>query len=274
MKLTESDLYVLKETAIHEKPIYSNLLKSLKPKVGSNKTLLYSLNKLRFVGFIKSEKVPNRNGFLGRRATLFTPTILGLYVVLLWTEDRVEERPSLDEIADHNKLTLPLIFGKWKFFEDEGVKNIALELLKNAIYEALPVFWPIIQNRIAEYLRFKKKELGKMILLSPDQRKRRLAMMLKIIEYAEGKAKREIEDFFKACETFDTATDGFLTEKLYQKFFFPTRQTPQGYTDFLAACRKDKELSQYILKLLEEMENFHTNILASIQTVKESFKKG
>jgi hypothetical protein len=51
--------------------------------------------------------------------------------------------------------------------------------------------------------------------------------------WGEGRIAREAEDFFKACETIDAAINGFWAEKLYQRFFFQTRQTPQGSMGFL-----------------------------------------
>ena len=277
--LTNKDYWVLHEIATLSNATYDMLRASLKNKVGSNKTLLYSLKKLEFLKLIKPEKVKGK-GYVGRKATLYKPTLEGLYLVLLELVDNLEQnREDLDRIASNNKELLPDIFGCWQTFKDKGVINIAYELLKNTVYENSPYFLSIIAARFQHYEQLKKQlnksprnksQFTEVISVSPEKIRRNLHILIKEINIHYGMIKRipnnSVEKILNLFEEFDKGMKTVNVERLYRKFYFPSEKLPEGYTGFLKVCMEDKELIQYLTQQLEQIEKDYSVMLENVRS--------
>jgi DNA-binding PadR family transcriptional regulator len=268
--LTNKDYWVLHEIATLSNATYDMLRASLKNKVGSNKTLLYSLKKLEFLKLIKSEKVEGK-GYVGRKATLYKPTLEGLYLVLLELVDNLEQnRKDLDRIASNNKELLPNIFGYWQTFKDKGVANVAYELLKNTVYENSPCFLPVMAGRFQHYEIVKRIQPSEGVFIPPARIRRSLDMLIKEINYGYGYVKRIpngfVDELFGVFESFDKGVEGLEVERLYRKFYFPSEKLPEGYIGFLKVCMEDKELSQYLAQQLEQIEKDYLVMLENVRS--------
>jgi len=282
LPLTDADYWILHEIATSKNATYNSLLKNLKGKVGSNKTLLYSLKKLEFLKLVNTKKVPNKlpEGSIGRKATLYKPTVEGLYLVLLELVDNLEQnRQDLDRIASNNKELLPNIFGCWQTFKDKGVANVAYELLKNTVYENSPYFLSIIAGRFQHYEQLKKQlnksprdksQFTEVISVSPEKIRRNLDILIKEINIHYGMIKRipnnSVEKILNLFEEFDKGMKTVNVERLYRKFYFPSEKLPEGYTGFLKVCMEDKELSQYLAQQLEQIEKDYSVMLENIRS--------
>ena len=279
LPLTNKDYWVLHEIATSSNTTYDMLRASLKGKVGSNKTLLYSLKKLEFLKLIKAEKVKGK-GYVGRKATLYKPTLEGLYLVLLELVGNLEQnREVLDRIALNNRELLPNIFGCWQTFKNKGVINIAYELLQNTVYENSPYFLSVIAERFQHYEQLKKQlnksprdksQFTKVISVSPEKIRRNLDMLVKEINHGYGQVKRIpngfVDELFRLFESFDKSVKGLKVERLYRKFYFPSEKLPEGYTGFLKVCMEDKELSQYIAQQLKQIEKDYSVMLENVRS--------
>jgi DNA-binding PadR family transcriptional regulator len=270
LPLTNKDYWVLHEIATSSNTTYDMLRASLKNKVGSNKTLLYSLKKLEFLKLIKAEKVKGK-GYVGRKATLYKPTLEGLYLVLLELVDNLEQnRKDLDRIASNNKELLPNIFGYWQTFKNKGVVNVAYKLLKNTVYENSPCFLPVMAGRFQHYEIVKRIQPSEGVFIPPVRIRRSLDLLIKEINYGYGYVKRIpngfVDELFGVFESFDKGVEGLEVERLYRKFYFPSEKLPEGYIGFLKVCMEDKELSQYLAQQLEQIEKDYLVMLENVRS--------
>ncbi len=266
--ITEADWHVLHAVAAQKNATYSNLLKALKGKVGSNKTILYSLKKLEFLKLVETEKASDelRKGYVGRKATLFKPTLEGLFLVLLELADDLLQA-EVDRIIQNNRQLLPLIFNYWRAWQTKGVINVAYQLLRNTVLENAAEFLFCLSGRLELYEQLRRSQ-PKDVFTPVDKMKKQFDNLIKMLN-SSGVCKRipnnAVEEIFKAFEDIDKAHKSVQAEKLYRKFYFPSSNLPEGYADFLAACRENKELREYLKGELENLEEAYTSMLENIR---------
>jgi DNA-binding HxlR family transcriptional regulator len=277
LPLTDADYRTLHAVAISGRATYSELLKSLKGKVGSNKTLLYSLKKLEFLKLVKTEKKEGRGPCRGRKATVYKPTLEGLYLVLLeLVGDLERSREELDTIALNNRELLPCIFGFWQTFKTKGVADVAYELLKSTVYENSPHVISILAARL-RYYEFIKRIEPSDVFIPPQKVKETLGKLIKAINNGYGRVRGipngVAEEIFKAFEEFDRAVEALEAGGLCQKFYFPSKMLPEGYAAFLKVCMEDEELGRCIMEQLEQAEKAYAGILGNIRNLKTWLKQ-
>ncbi|MDH7564794.1 MAG: hypothetical protein ACQXXG_09485 [Candidatus Bathyarchaeia archaeon] len=277
--LTEADWHVLHAVATQKTPTYNQLLNSLvnslEGKVGSNKTLLYSLKKLEFLNLVKAKKASDklRKGYVGRKATFFKLTLEGLFLVLLELVDKLERnKADIDNIVLNNRQLLPLIFNYWRAWQTKGVTDIAYQLLRNTVLENASEFLFCLSGRLELYEQLRKSQ-PREIFIPPEKMKKNLDIIIKQANAIGIKriSNSVVEEIFQAFETIDKAAEAIRAEKLYMKFYFPSNMLPEGFTDFLAICREDRQLREYLARQLDSLEKTYASMLENVRNWKGWF---
>jgi len=126
----------------------------------SNKTVLQALRKLLTKNLIKKigEKESSGSSLGGRKKKFYGPTLFGVLVAfshnLLSTE-------HVDYLVDTFKNDLPLVFGEWNYFVEQGVEEIVKKHLVNSI-----------KHFGNEYLKFKFVQRFKEMKIIPERYQR------------------------------------------------------------------------------------------------------
>ena len=143
---------------------------------------------------------------------------------------------AIDEIAEAQSEFLPLIFGKWRFFKENKLRDVIVDRLWLAFYD------------ITSHFRFKDLALRQIIVL----------------EKAKDKDKQELEKVFESMDSFmKTVVLNEITEKVI--FGYPDTTTIQEQQKFLSVLRKDPDLRRYITRTLEQKERKYVKWLEHIR---------
>jgi len=97
-----------------------------KEKVATRKAVEKALKRL------KNERLIEVAGFekRGTIKTLYKLTMFGLFVAF-FSEETWEH---IDKVAERQEDKLPLIFGKWNYFEEKGVKERVVESMRSHLF--------------------------------------------------------------------------------------------------------------------------------------------
>ena len=132
---------------LYAKKTYYNSHTKKKEKIGSSSTVWKGLEKLKKMGLVVKLKSPRKEkGQKGRERKPYKLTLMGLLLAFFYGS---LER-YINKIADGFKEILPLVFGKWKYFIEQGAKDIVkkhlVSVMKLCAFEYLRFLMEIKQH--------------------------------------------------------------------------------------------------------------------------------
>lgn len=143
IRVTEIEKNILAAIAGKGLRTYSDLYK--RDKAGSRGAVQKALKRLlnkKLIEIKKSKKLPS-----GVEQKWYDLNMSGLVIALYAKRDLWEH---IDEIAEKQKDKLPLVFGKWKFFAEKGVKSEVIEELYLFIFEKIFLAPPFMERALME----------------------------------------------------------------------------------------------------------------------------
>jgi len=169
-------------------------------------------------------------------------TLDGLMLVL---SDK-ENLDVLDKIAETQKTILPLIFGKWRFFEQNGVK-------------------PLIIERLQKVARDERYEF--FALAQPEEKMDQdMLRALHLSASAVEKAHRIV------CENADAIHQDRITKNVLLFSFNPLLlREVKAQQELLSMLKRDKELKTFVKKQYEQIKARYKFDLANIETFLETW---
>lgn len=212
--------------------------------------IIKKLLKKKYIYVTKTEKAA-RNPWIN--VEYYDLTFLGFITCLL--DKRTWK--YIDEIAKRRADELPLIFGKWKFFDDQGIKNEILERLPGALFNISKSWEDLV--RISEW----KTE--------PPEDYSDVEKLFRLLNYSKSEILEQIQTLQDSHRTvskpiFDP--EGELIKTVV--FGLPEWGiSASEQENFLSKIKKDSELYEYIRTALydlkEENEFFLKNICSWIK---------
>jgi len=106
---------------------YYDLYAKRRENIASSSTVWEAKKHLHKLNLIK-EKKPKVEIVTGRERKYYDLTLMGLF--LAFEYDPIE---NVDKIADRFRKELPLVFGKWHYFKEQGAKDIVRKHLVNVM---------------------------------------------------------------------------------------------------------------------------------------------
>jgi DNA-binding PadR family transcriptional regulator len=251
---SEFEQYKLpKETGIS----YRTILRSLK--------LMEKADWIRLVRTEASEKG-------GKERNIFSITLAGLILVL---HEREPLWGQIDKIAKQHTEKLSLIFGKWGFFQENGIRDTIIQRLRYAIsLSRIPVY---AYDLKALKQKMQSVETGQFVKgvetrLSPIDRKK----------YGEAGAKELIEKIVKRHASIvksrmdeipyslDREKHRLINNVFGLYYIYPSRPDElEESVKLLEVVRKDSEIRAYVDNEINEIEKEFTQNLANIKSWKQ-----
>lgn len=222
----------------------------------SYKTIIENLRRLEYANHVKYRNEKSSAG--GRDKKIYSLTIIGLIEALHLTHKSLTEK-NFDTIAAKHPDMLPLIFGKWQFFEAHGLTKEVIANIKNylensnaPLTEGFGVSWYNPEIDAA-------KEFIVNAYLSPnfgydpqiDTAKEKTVLKLRLLDSAMKEKEKNL-----------------ITFVLFN---------PQTLSDFLPVFKCDKELSALTdIKLKEIKQQCETDLWVMQTSIVrwERIKKG
>jgi len=230
----------------------------------SNKTILYTLKKLEYLKLIKFKQPETKGPYIfGRRPKFYNLTLLGLLYTLL-DEDTWQ---YIDEIAKCQREHLPLIFGEWKFFNNEGIIEEIIIRFKSALLKIAPGFISYISHS-RQYL---KKEPELMLFYSHS----RFIKKLEKLGVDLSTIKKQIHSIQKALNQSKKFQESLLKEevkKLYDIVFFGlpewrfTDEKRKEQIAFISVLKKNDNIRKFMIDRLEVLEKEYKTYLRNIRS--------
>lgn len=194
-------------------------------------------------------------------------SIYGLEYALL----SKEAWEKIDLVVEKQKHLLPLIFGKWQFFEENGFKEFVADRLKIAVrrrIEKLTDIWVLFDSfGFEEKLSYRERE--KLRLKAFE--------LLETAQKALGKKSTPAEEKLlkvKAQENeWNKLTDMNGAEEISDYALFAFEPGTEQVEDFLMSLQKDKELREFITAKFEQYEKEKENQLLKLRSWKKAWYK-
>lgn len=207
----------------------------------------------------------------GKPAKVYAITFLGLVVVLSECEDTYEK---IDLMAQTHSDLLPLIFGKWQYFEMQNIKHLVIDQLKRVSKMfASDLLWV---TKIQAYEDLERQEQQKKEKRSEHEQKMRKIFK----EFYGAEDKEKFEQLQRAKEYFD---------KAFKEIPDPRREfldlvfaiaPARGYAvdretvmQFFQVLKGDVEIKAYITEELKKLSKEYAAYLKNIEEWREWWKK-
>lgn len=229
---------------------------------------LRTLEKDGQIRFVRAE--PGQKG--GKERNIFSITLAGLILVL---HEREPLWNQIDKIAKQHAEELPLIFGKWGFFQENDIRDTIIQRLRFAIsLSRIPVY---AYDLKALKQKMQSVETGQFVKgvetrLSPTDRKK----------YGEAGTKELIERVVKRHTSIlksrmeeipyslDREKHRLINNVFGLYYIHPSRPDEQEESvKLLKVVRKDSEIKAYVDNEINEMEKEVTQYLANIKCWKQ-----
>jgi len=236
----------------------------------SYRTILRYLKPLEKQGYIRVARTePSEKG--GKDKKFYEITFLGLVNVLAKQENIYKD---IDKVAQTHSDFLPLVFGKWKFFEESGLKKTIVEHIKLASMTLnSDVFWAFRMRSFEERRQYeanykeKEKEMEKVARkVFGDQAHVRLKQYknnIKAIRTLARDVPDPTREFINVVFALSMAI-GYTSTYSIIYWNFDAKKLP----DFLSKLYKDIEIRAYITEelpnLLKEHEEYVKNFKSRI----------
>ena len=163
---------------------------------------------------------------------------------------------NFDRLASRHSDFLPLIFGKWQFFKDNGLEDFIIESLKQVLYN-LPDNLDLLITESEE-----KRGLEIMdIIYTPEA----ASKMVKEIEDAKNKILEGIEGIAEEEFPYRITKSILLSEG--------QTVTDDQYRHFLDVLTKDKELRDFYDSVLSRAEEQYQAYLMRLQSWRQYWDK-
>ena len=230
------------------------------------RTVLRHLKTLEYNHLIRLQKTePASKG--GKDRKIYALTTEGLIMALMLEESWAK----IDKIARKHANLLPLIFGKWEFFEKHGLKNLIIEFLRKTIQNESPkLAYRLLTFETLKVKREKGKTENQMILDfltqifgSKKVAERRLSEIRKAGEKISDAIEEMCRDDITRFVLWELPSSLESLEK-YGSEFFPK---------FLSILKKDKELSSFISSEFERLEKQYEEYLKNIRSWKKMWQE-
>lgn len=207
----------------------------------------------------------------GKRKKIYKITFLGLVKVLAKQENIYKD---IDKVAQIHVDFLPLVFGKWEFFEKSGLKKTIVEHIKLAsITLNSAVFWALkmrnfeeIRQYEAQYKESEKERERLARKLFRDRaymvlkRSRNNIKMIRTLAKDVPDPTREFVNIVFGLSTA-TAYTGMRSHIHLNIYVVKTKD----FTDFLTKLHKDAEIRAYIAKELQGLLKEHEEHMKKYQ---------
>lgn len=217
---------------------------------------------LKHVNTLKKESLIREKEQLrsrhGKPSKIYEITTLGLVTFLA----QEQENKNITELARTHTSHLPLIFGKWVFFEKEGILEQLLKNIKTASkYLLFNESWVIrIKDfeRIQQLLEIRKQEENKfeesLKEIFPDDN---------LIKFKNTiRASWKIQDkIYKSHDKTSNPKDELINAFLGLTIVTQLNIERTDTAIFLESFRKDPEIKLYITKQLDKMVSDHLTLL-------------
>lgn len=199
------------------------------------RTIMRHLKKLESSKLIRLARTePAQKG--GKEKKIFTLTVTGLISGLKFffsaTKDVNEVIGNMEELATTHKDLLPLILGKWTLWKKEGVEQLIIERLREAITQT-----PYPLSFIMESYPLYKGEIAT---------DRSLLKSMKIMFDSEKVGEKKYRQIKDVLKNFDEAASNLTQYRLYRKAFMENWDNHQDFTKLLQILAKDKDLSSFV----------------------------
>lgn len=132
VKITKVEKHILTEIARNDPLWLSELARRLEWSRGAIEKALPRLEKKNLLEAVKIVELPS-----GVKQVWYDLTMRGLVVILTYENLWI----YIDEIAEKKASKLPLVFGKWNYFCEKGVKEHLIAALRWAISEPYTGFY-------------------------------------------------------------------------------------------------------------------------------------
>ena len=243
VNITPTDEKILMTLAMGEPKTYYDLWKHEKV-ASSNKTVLQALRGLLTTKLIviKHKEIASGQGLGGRNKKFYGLTETGLLQTLMFEE----AWRHIDKIAYKQADKIPLIFGKWSFFIEKGVRN----MIVRRCMDATCVFLVELTQTWIRVFRSPQEEKGKIIIEAvPDKLQ---------------KVSREHREFVRRL------TNRVLGLEVHPVYLPPKERNE--VKQLIQISREDPELHSYYKKGLTAMDQEETKIYENLRAWREWFE--
>ena len=220
---------------------------------------LQALEQYGFIALARTEQAKKN----GKDRKIYTLTLQGLSelmgVVSRKMRDQVDV-DSLTKIAGNFKHLLPLVFGKWEFFMEHGVRNVVVERLVSFFYSS-----PSMLQYFEQPIFALKPFLKDISILKLARSKTKHPTT-----YVDKKAKR-YEKALRGAQAMIKSATGELKKNAIQRYVL-FQFEPEKAAEFqklLSVIMKDSELRAFILSELESSEKYFTTCLQNTRALRE-----
>ncbi|RLI00110.1 hypothetical protein DRO19_00380 [Candidatus Bathyarchaeota archaeon] len=206
------------------------------------RTVLRHLKTLEYNHLIRLEKTePASKG--GKDRKIYTLTTEGLITALILEESW----SKIDEIARKHANLLPLIFGKWEFFEKHGLKDLIIQFLRQTV------------ERVSINLLYR---------LTPT-----LPETPSILSFREEtqKVEREAEKYGTIIS--EAIEEGYRYSITKSVLFTIPAKKREGLLSFFSVLKKDKELNAFISSEFERLEKQYEEYLKNIRSWRKMWQE-
>ncbi len=257
---------------------------------------------------MRTQKKENRQpqGYIGRKATVFSLTFNGLILCLYYNLKKGDiDLKKITKIAQKQQHLLPLIFGKWKFFKECDLEKEALNRLAMALIVVGSSVEKIVEGkRIHLDILKASKEESKAVLKDLREKltgSERRGLPSDPVYTSEKEEQYLFRGLYKSLKEALQETGEQLSQNIYVKiekgltaiktikegvnelnklhmrnfntvFLFGSKDyliSPKGQRKFLETVCIDAELKAFASECLQELEEKQKKNLSNIQSWKE-----
>ena len=179
-----------------------------------------------------------------------------------FTQKTCISEEELDEIAEKHAFVLPLIFGKWSFFKENGVKDIIAKRFIRAVAgshlsSSFPTNVRETEKKTQDMDKYTEEYFEELYgeALTPAQKGMDEALR-KVYDPRLSQTMRELTN-----KTLGLFSVGFIDERF--------KDEREESMFLLQVLRKDSDLKAYIDNELNEIEKEYTQYLANVKSWKQ-----
>jgi len=236
----------------------------------NDRTVLRHVKELERDGLIRVRA--RKQSKHGKPQKIYEITFLGLVKVLARQEDIYED---IDKIAQTHASFVPLVFGKWNFFEKSGVKNVIIGHIKLASMT-------LNSDRVWKFYMRNFEEVKQQEAEWREKRKEREKEMMRFATWLYGpqahayvqQVKSYIEDIRSLGEPPDptqnfinivfalSVAKGYTSNHSVIYWNFDAKKLP----DFFAKLYKDIKIRTYITEEFQKILKEHEEQLKNLKT--------
>ena len=208
----------------------------------------------------------------GKDRKIYSLTIFGLIALLkIIAKLKPEEfKKKIDELAGKYETMLPLLFGKWSFFENNNLKETILNRLEKTLQSEYSYLIMLLLSKVP---------IGKPKRIPAENYQKYFEELLVDRNHSAGDKKimiEQIQIIKKEFAKFDSIDREFIEYDFTRKIIFDFNginfNDKQKFEEYLRIISKDHELNLFISESFKIAEEKYAIMLANVQSWHEFWK--